>query len=180
MMSYQHAPSMDETAAVPLGTPQPPTTMAGGRRLSKRMLAMIAGTTMLLMVAGGGTVWMMLPGGASYTTAAEGLVVATEKNICYPASGTFNGKSVADKYAGQQEPFETCFRLANTSIYCWTKSYRYNSYPYDFFQCNPNGPYGEHAWHTVGPHTMHPVDLDVPKLCGGPCQGQHGVDDDDH
>ena len=189
MMLYQNTPIIDETAAVPLGTSQPPTTMTRGRRLSKRMLAMIAGTTMLM--GAGGTVWLMLPGGASYTTAAEGLVVATtegDTHDCLPSEGTFGGVSTTAWNAdGHPFKFETCYySTTKVSTYCWTKSWQYKNaddtddtiikpYKWWWYMCAPNDGGGSgwdgSVWLSIDQSSgYHPS---IPLWCGPPCQFQH-------
>ena len=68
----------------------------------------------LLLLVAGGAVWMKPDDGASYTTAAGGLVVATLADTpCLPASDTFSGISETDFgwfSAGQKYPFETCYQ----------------------------------------------------------------------
>ena len=167
MMSYQNTPCIDEkeTADIPI--------VVSYRWKWWRVAIVIAGLTMLVAVGA-----VLLQDG-SITTATEGFVLATQGTgcaPCIPASGTFNGNSVTLNGVGQTYPYETCWRFSNTDLYCWTKSYQCNFWPYAYFECVPNGDYGAQAWHTVGPDTLDPVDLTVPQLCGSPCQGQHGRD----
>ena len=190
MMPYQNIPIIAETAAVPLGTPQPPTTMTMGRHLSKRMIAIIAGMLMMLMVAGGGTVWMMLPGGASYTTAAEGLVVSTEGGYpacLLPADGTYGGISkTALNGDGHPSKFETCYyQTTSVSTYCWTKSWLYDENGHHFM-CVPTDGWVDP--NDGGPGSVwRPIDWSTPlsirTLCGPPCHFQHptfGYRDSNH
>ena len=86
----------------------------------------------MLLVAGG-TVW--LQDGASYTTAAEGLVVGTHGPApCLPAGGAFSG--ISDTHVHRGQPFETCCQLGNEAKYCWYKSYHNDNG--DFYQCGRN------------------------------------------
>ena len=149
---------------------------------------MIAGTTMLLMVAGGGTVWMMLPGGASYTTAAEGLVVSTEGGYpacLLPADGTYGGISkTALNGDGHPSKFETCYyQTTSVSTYCWTKSWLYESHIYKrpengkHFMCVPGLNDGTGLNDGGVGSVWRPIDWSTPlsirTSCGPPCQLVH-------
>lgn len=76
---------------------------------------------------------------------------------------TFDGDGLHDTSA----PFETCFQLGSSSIYCWTKSY-YKFPGWDF--CFPDG-YGGDGWHILDPKYVNPVTH--PHSCGTPCQDVH-------
>lgn len=114
-------------------------------RLKQRMVSIVAGLMMLLMA--GGTVWMRHDG-SSYTTAAEGLVVAKlfiwqkeeEHRLiefnppfpfaweyiddpedyapCPPADSTFG------TLVGKKDPFGMYFQNGNEDKFCWTKAWQ--------------------------------------------------------
>ena len=140
-MSYKKPPIEDEPDVVPIvfTTILPPTsTTTMGHGLKWWMLvAIVAG--MLLLVLAGGTV--VQRDGASYTTIAEGLLVAMAANDddCLPAVGTFSGTSMMTDL-GEDDHFETCCQYGNASLYCWTKSY-YDKHQ-GWLQCVPNGEGG--------------------------------------
>ena len=140
-MSYKKPPIEDEPDVVPIvfTTILPPTsTTTMGHGLKWWMLvAIVAG--MLLLVLAGGTV--VQRDGASYTTIAEGLLVAMAANDddCLPAVGTFSGTSMTTDL-GEDDHFETCYQYGNASLYCWTKSY-YDKHQ-GWLQCVPNGEGG--------------------------------------
>ena len=178
-MSYQNIPSNDEdeTAVLLVTTITPPTTttttMGHGATWT---VAIVAG---MMLVAGG---VVLLQDGSSYTTAAEGLVVATQVDKpCLPAGGTFGGVSTtpSDSFSdnwfssGQSTAFETCYQLGSEETYCWSKSYHHDyennldNENDDFRQCIPNGS----AWQTVDPKYVNPVT--TPYSCGTPCQGMY-------
>ena len=107
MMSYQNSTTSDEDEEtdVPLITTHLPSTTMDHRSQRKMMAIVVAGVLMLLVAYG--AVWMQ--GGSLYdpssggslnvkdsniTTAAEGLVVATQATPCLPAQGIFNGISI--------------------------------------------------------------------------------------
>ena len=144
-MSYQNPPTRneDEETAVPLITTHLPSTTMDHHSKRKMMAIVVAG--MLLLVAYG-AVWMQ--GGSLYdpssggslnvkdgsiTTAAEGLVVATQATPCLPAQDIFNGISISHDWHSHSNPFETCWKLDlgnNDHQYCWSKSY-YKSAKYE-------------------------------------------------
>ena len=182
----------DETAAVPLGiTILPPTMTIMDRRSSKKMMLALAAGVMLIVLAGG-TVLMLaktLDGGRTTTSAAEGLVVATEGNYIaclHPADGTFGGFSTTALNAkGHPSKFETCFyQTTSVSTYCWTKSWQYDGGRY--FMCVPTDGWVEpndggpgSVWTTVGDDYSIPIRI----VCGPPCHFQHptfGWRDKDH
>ena len=110
MMSYQKSPIIDENETAVLLvtkiTPLPTTTTSGHG--SKWRVALVAG--MLLLLVACGVVWMR-PERSSYTTAAEGLVVATQGHTpCLPATSTFRGISETTS-VGKSYAFETCYKI---------------------------------------------------------------------
>ena len=145
-MSYQNPPTRneDEETAVPLITTHLPSTTMDHHSMRKMMAIVVAG--MLLLGVAVGAVWMQ--GGSLYdpssggslnvkdgsiTTAAEGLVVATQATPCLPAQGLFNGISISHDWHSHSNPFETCWKLDlgnNDHQYCWSKSY-YKSAKYE-------------------------------------------------
>ena len=178
-MSYKKPPIEDEPDVVPIvfTTILPPTsTTTMGHGLKWWMLvAIVAG--MLLLVLAGGTV--VQRDGASYTTIAEGLLVAMAANDddCLPAVGTFSGTSMTTDL-GEDDHFETCYQYGNASLYCWTKSY-YDKHQ-GWLQCVPNGEGGvwmddddspTSSFHTVEPQYVNPVT--TPYSCGRPCANVH-------
>ena len=106
------------------------------------------------------------------TTAAEGLIVATQRdNPCLPAGGAFSGVSTTTNK--QRDPFETCYQYGKEEKYCWTKSYR-NVLRHGFSPCVPDPRGG--VWQTLDPKYVNTPGVDPntnPKRCGPPCQGQH-------
>ena len=107
-MSYQNPPIIneDDTGAPLVAIILPLTTTTTMDHRSKRKMVAIVVAGMMLLVAGG-AVWMQV--GSSYdpssgeslnvkdgsiTTAAEGLVVASQATPCLPAQGIFNGISI--------------------------------------------------------------------------------------
>ena len=94
-MLYQHSDEDDDTAPllVPTILPSATTTTTRSSRSSKRIVIVTVVAAMTMLVVTGGTVW--LRNGSSYTTAAEGLVVATHDNAdCIaPIDATFGGTS---------------------------------------------------------------------------------------
>ena len=144
----------------------------------------VASVALLLIVAGGGAVWMLPEEGSSYTTATGGLVVATEatRGLCLPATGAFGGVSKLGYWAGERDPFETCYyQLGSDAIFCWTKAWQYlfddddvrnpdtNG---DYYNCIPNDGPGS-TWKYIDAKDINPVDNPNTKWCGPPCQGQH-------
>ena len=145
----------------------------------------VASVALLLIVAGGGAVWMLPEEGSSYTTATGGLVVATEASsigLCPPATGAFGGVSKLGYWAGERDPFETCYyQLGSDAIFCWTKAWQYlfddddvrnpdtNG---DYYNCIPNDGPGS-TWKYIDAKDINPVDNPNTNWCGPPCQGQH-------
>ena len=189
MMSYQKSPIIDEddtdvplvTTILPPPTTMPmtmtmpmPTTMTRTKehRLSKWMVAIVAGMIMMLVAYGA---VLMLQDGSLYTTAAKDLVVATAglPTPCLPAGGTFGGTSTTTWY-GKSVPFETCYQLGDDPTYCWTKAWFSPGFG-KYYQCLPDG--GNDAWHDIDPKYVNPVT--DPKSCGMPCHEVHQKGDDD-
>ena len=171
-----------EIAAVPLGSTilsSSTTTMTMDHRSSKSTsmkttLGMIAVAGIMLLVVAGVMVWM--PEGASYTTAAEDLLVGTHRIApCLPAGGTFSGKS-KNTDDGVDGNFETCYQLGKYDVYCWSKSFRDDNTG-DYWECYPNivpqGPNNPNhdAWYPVDPQYVNPVTH--PYSCGSPCQDMY-------
>ena len=86
---------------------------------------------------------------------------------CFPPcarTATFKGISNIGK--SQSNPFETCFRAAESTTYCWTRSVIESSSEFSY-RCVPEGSHWKHVkqedmrW--VNPSTN-------PYSCGEPCQ----------
>ena len=205
MMSYQKNPrTIDEDDTdVPLVTTIHSSTksMTMGHRLSKRMIAIVAvaGMMMMLMMADGGTVWMRatMDAGRTTMTTAEGLVVGTEGNKCFPTGGTFNGISTttlpSQSLYGRDKPFQTCYQFGlekrlDYTNYCWTNSFSIVYYGIGYekgyhYQCVPDGPYVNGVVHVDPKRSWHTVKAVKPQTslpsCGRPCPGQHECYGDD-
>ena len=134
------------------------------------MVVVVAG--LMLLVVAGGPVWM--PEGASYTTVAEGFVVATRGNSpCLTADGTFGGKSTT-AFEGDSDPFETCFQLGKYDTYCWSKSFHHDGTFFTsskYYQCSPLPPATGGTWYPVDPQYVNPITH--PYSCGSPCQDMY-------
>ena len=169
MMPYQNSDEDEETARL-LGTTILPstTTTMDDRSSTWTRIAIVAGI-MMMLVAGA----VLLPD-RGRTTAAEGLVVATQgKDPCVPAGGTFSG--VSETSSDQQSyAFETCWQFGKHSTYCWTKSYRFIDDGQSNVGFSPCAPKGD-AWHAIDADYVNTPGVDPkanPKRCGTPCQGQ--------
>ena len=154
--------SADEDTAVPIGTTILPPMWW--------MVVVVAG---MMLLTGCGTVWLLPDVGSSYTTTAEGLIVATEGNddSCVPAGGTFSGTSTTTS-VGEDGHFETCFKYGSYDKYCWTKSVFHNDFGGgSWFQCDPNPRGGQ--WNSIDNDMQYVNPVTHPYFCGSPCQGQH-------
>ena len=160
--------SADDDTAVPIdSTLLPPMWWM--------VVVVVAG---MMLLTGCGTVWLLPDVGSSYTTTAEGLIVATEGNddSCVPAGGTFSGTSTTTS-DGEDGHFETCFQYGNVDKYCWTKSWFASDFGGgNWLQCDPDPRDGQ--WNSIDNDDMRyvnppPLSPGDPYTCGSPCQGQH-------
>ena len=178
----------DNDTAVPLGTTiLPPTTTSIHR--SKWMVAI----GMMMFMAYG--VVLMQDGSFLYDHASGSLNTAAEDDgmenededdellllesntfdddsigsPCLPATDTFDGISTTTR-AGKNDPFETCYQLANHPFYCWSKSHSAGELPLQWYECVPidENPNPHARWHSVDPKYTNPVTH--PYSCGDPCQ----------
>ena len=112
------------------------------------------------------------------TTAAEGLVVATQgrHDPCVTATNTFGGKSTTTSN-GKDTPFQTCYQYKDEDYnYCWSNSYgrsvetESGDY-FAYFQCLPNPKPGfwdcSSDWQELDPRFVNPST--TPFSCGKPC-----------
>ena len=174
MMLYQHSDEDDDTAPllVPTILPSATTTTTRSSRSSKRIVIVTVVAAMTMLVVTGGTVW--LRNGSSYTTAAEGLVVATQDGTeCVPAAldATFGGTSTTTTI-GNFDAFQTCYQYGNEKKYCWSNSCTaINFFQTLHYQCVPkgrrlmDGAWLAGQWDDIDPKYVVPY-----KTCGPPCQ----------
>ena len=173
MMSYQHSDEDDDTTPllVPTILPSATTTTTRSSRSSKRIIMVVVVAAMTMLVVTGGTVW--LQNGSSYTTAAEGLVVATHDNVdCIaPIDATFGGTSTTTTI-GNFDAFQTCYQYGNEKKYCWSNSCTaINFFQTLHYQCVPkgrrlmDGAWLAGQWDDIDPKYVVPY-----KTCGPPCQ----------
>ena len=165
MMSYQHAPSIDEDEET--AVPFVPTHTPPSLRSWRRVVTVVVAGIMLVVMAGGAVVLFETPHSGLTTTAAEGLVVKTKSKtgLCPSVDGAFSsfqGLSTTTTW-GQKDPFQTCYKYGSYEKYCWTNAYNsFASNWWHYLQCVPNGD----DWNEI--------DANLPlSLCDTPCYEQH-------